>query len=383
MTAEQNVTSTGAAADHETRGLLRDSVNETLRRLGGIKLARALQNGDESSSRELRRTVTASGWNATLVPAARGGAGLGVAEACIIAEEFGRVALPFPLIACDLLPSLVLSAASDGAGVPAKQPLGRLLEGSARYALAWQESDRAAADSMGETRADDKSRTITGRKLFVVGGDAADSLIVAARQGDGCGLYLVDAKRAGVSIRTDRAVDGTRYATVELRDAAVVQIVARDGQARALLAAAVELGQVAAGAELFGGMCAALELTLGYMRTRVQFGRAIGAFQALQHRAADLFVQKELSRAVLDEAIVAMDTGGSGGQRHSAVHRAKARCSDAALRVAKDAVQLHGAIGYTDEYDLSLYLKRAMVLASWLGNGTAHRREYFRVAYAQ
>jgi alkylation response protein AidB-like acyl-CoA dehydrogenase len=117
------------------------------------------------------------------------------------------------------------------------------------------------------------------------------------------------------------------------------------------------------------------------MRTRVQFGQAIGSFQALQHRAADLFVQKDLSDSVLQDALALVEANAPAADRRSAVTRAKARCSDAALRIVKDAVQLHGAIGYTEDYDLARYVKRAMVLASWMGSGTEQRRAYLQAAY--
>ena len=117
-------------------------------------------------------------------------------------------------------------------------------------------------------------------------------------------------------------------------------------------------------------------MTLDYMRTRMQYGRHIGSFQALQHRAVDLLVQQELSGSVLDDAISMIDSAANGVELQRLVSRAKARCSDAALRITREAIQLHGAIGYTDEHDLGLYLKRALVLAAWLGNSTQHRARF-------
>jgi alkylation response protein AidB-like acyl-CoA dehydrogenase len=117
-------------------------------------------------------------------------------------------------------------------------------------------------------------------------------------------------------------------------------------------------------------------MALGYMRTRVQFGKPIGSFQALQHKAADLYVQQELTRAVLDEAIRKLDAGVPDVERAKVASRCKARASDAGLRITREAIQLHGAIGFTDEYDVGLYLKRALVLSGWLGNAGAHRRRF-------
>jgi alkylation response protein AidB-like acyl-CoA dehydrogenase len=108
----------------------------------------------------------------------------------------------------------------------------------------------------------------------------------------------------------------------------------------------------------------------------VQFGKPIGSFQALQHKAADLYVQQELLRAVLDEAVRKLDTGVPDDERTRVASRCKARASDAGLRITREVIQLHGAIGFTDEYDAGLYLKRALVLSAWLGNASAHRRRF-------
>jgi alkylation response protein AidB-like acyl-CoA dehydrogenase len=123
----------------------------------------------------------------------------------------------------------------------------------------------------------------------------------------------------------------------------------------------------------------ALEMSLDYLRTRVQFGKPIGSFQALQHRAVDLHIQKELASAVLEETLAALDRGPDAAHRAALASRAKARCADAALKITRETIQLHGAIGFTDEYDAGLYLKRALTLAAWLGGATWHRRRYARL----
>jgi alkylation response protein AidB-like acyl-CoA dehydrogenase len=122
-------------------------------------------------------------------------------------------------------------------------------------------------------------------------------------------------------------------------------------------------------------------MTLNYLRTRVQFGKPIGSFQALQHRAVDMYIQKELTRATLGAALAAiLNPGCTPEQRALAASSVKARASQAALAICKEALQMHGAIGYTDEYDLGLYFNRALVLSAWLGNTGAHRRRYAGLA---
>ena len=157
--------------------------------------------------------------------------------------------------------------------------------------------------------------------------------------------------------------------------------VASAATARAALQLAVDHATLAASAELLGLMECALEMTLDYLRTRVQFGKPIGSYQALQHRAVDLYIQKELTRATLGAAVAAVEDPACAAERRTAAaSSAKARASQAALAICKEALQMHGAIGYTDEYDLGLYLNRALVLSAWLGNASAHRSRYAALA---
>jgi alkylation response protein AidB-like acyl-CoA dehydrogenase len=153
--------------------------------------------------------------------------------------------------------------------------------------------------------------------------------------------------------------------------------------ARAVLGRALDRATVVASAELVGVMGRTLELSLDYMRTRVQFGKPIGAFQALQHRAVDLYLQQELAAAVLAEGVRDLETIADDRARSALASRVKARASEAALRVTREAIQIHGAIGFTEDCDVGLYTKRAIVLSAWLGNATAHRRRYARIAVRQ
>jgi len=137
---------------------------------------------------------------------------------------------------------------------------------------------------------------------------------------------------------------------------------------------------VLAAVEMSGMMRAMLDLTLDYLRTRVQFDKPIGSFQALQHRTVDLYVAEQLARDVAQAACTALDNGAAGNERALVASRAKARACESLNRLARECVQLHGAIGYTEEYALGAYVNRALVLSAWLGNAAAHRRRYARLA---
>ena len=182
----------------------------------------------------------------------------------------------------------------------------------------------------------------------------------------------------GIESSLELCADGTFSAIVRLHDVRidVANRIAHGAVAHDALARAIDEAVVIAAAELFGVMDRALAITLEYMKTRVQFGKPIGSFQALQHRAVDLHIQKELAVGALDDAVRVLDGGADARTRSLAASRAKSRCADAALLITREAIKLHGAIGFADECDIGLYFQRALVLAAWLGNGAVHRRRY-------
>ena len=195
----------------------------------------------------------------------------------------------------------------------------------------------------------------------------------------GLELHWIGCNAAGLSSRPEARADGSASARLgfDQVSASAATRVASSTCAGAALALALEHAMTAASAELLGVMDSALTLTLEYLRTRVQFGKPIGSYQALQHRAVDLYIQKELSRAALAAAIATLDDPTCTPERRAtAASGVKARASQAALAICNEALQMHGAIGFTDEYDLGLYLNRALVLSAWLGNASAHRRRY-------
>ena len=377
--------------DRETHSMLADAARACLKKMGGMNLARAIQRGDQTQADRLWRIFSEQGWLGLLVPEGKGGVGLGLPEMAVIAQELGAIAAPAPFSACAAMTTVVL--ANCGAAA-ADRHLAALMSGQNLYALAWQEYQYPEQAEVGNTGYSaqktatrvSKEATVSGLKRFVVTNGHPDYYIVSAQKGNSAILCLVAGDQPAVTTQTVAAVDGTQYQTVKFDAALISEILAEGDSAGRLNDWALETGILAASAELHAVSSSALELTLDYMRTRVQFGKAIGSFQALQHRAADLFIQKDLSYSVLQEALRIPPFDASqprSSDRVSMVARAKARCSDAALLITKHAVQLHGAIGYTEEYDLSCFVKRAMVLASWLGSGTYQRRRYFDAVRSQ
>ena len=316
---------------------------------------RALRYREPGFDRDVWRGICRLGWVGLRIAEEAGGSGLGMRESCALAEECGTGLLPEPLIACALA-----ARALAGAELP------RVMTGDAIVLPAWQE--RPSTLSLdGDTTI--RNGRVSGRKIFVPMAAGADAFLVTT---DG-GLALVGRDAAGVTLALDRTQDGGHYGTLTLHDAPA-QAVAGD------LAEAIEEATLATAAYLLGVMMRAFAMTLSYLGTRQQFGRPIGSFQALAHRAADLKIQVALTRASIEAAADTLDAPSPAAIRRAAVSRAKARASDAAMRVTREAIQMHGGIGYTDECDVGLYLRKAMVLANLFGSSALHRTRYAELA---
>jgi alkylation response protein AidB-like acyl-CoA dehydrogenase len=350
--------------------LLQDSAEKFFARLGGVKRARELRNSEAGFDRESLRRIADNGWLGILVPEQAGGAQLGPSELALVMQQAGRALAPEP-IAQVALAALMISE-SDDADV-GDALLKALISGEAVTVPALQEPtgnvDLGDPDMTAERRGGEWR--LTGRKGFVLYAGACDGFLVSARDQDGLVIVHVPRTVPGLDIRLTPTVEGRRYGELTFRDVPSSQVIARGNVAAAILQRHYGLALIAASAEMLGVMEGAIAMTLDYLKTRRQFGRAIGSFQALQHRAVDNYVLFESTRSLLYQIC-------QGGEPipSSMASALKAVASGAALKVGKAAVQLHGAIGFTDEYDVGLYLKRAMWLSSYLGNESAHQRRY-------
>ncbi len=306
------------------------------------------------------------------LPERYGGAGAGPIETHIVAAELGRHLTPSPLLGSAVLAAQALLATGDTAA--GQRLLPGIADGTAIAALAWTEAAgqwdhgqvavRAAGDD-----GDGGGWVLDGTAHHVLDGHAADMLLVAARAPDGIRLFQVDPQHRGVTRSAMTAMDTTRqFATVRLASAPGQPI--GNGAAATALARARDLACVALSAEQVGAAERALELTVDYAKVRVQFGRPIGGFQALQHRMADLHVLVESARSVSYAAASAAAEGAADlGLRAAA---AKVYCSETLVRVAGEMIQLHGAIGITWEHDAHRYFKRAHGAAQLFGPPSGH-----------
>ena len=355
-----------------TADAFRDSAKSFLADMGGPARVRGQRDATPGFDRSIWRAIAEAGWTCILVPEAEGGLGLGLRELLSVVEEIGCRLLPEPFVAAGvhsvaLLAALPRSALRDGL-------LADAMSGSRVIGVAWQEASGSMQVSRIETRVEaaDDALFVVGQKNWVAPGSGADGWLVLA---DGPQLCWVEAGPE-VELDTLPRVDGSSMANLRFNRAKALSLV-RGDTALAALEHANNTARLAQAAELLGVARKSYDMTLEYLKTRVQFGKPIGANQALQHRMVDAYIAVEIAAACLRDVL---EQHGRGAQPLAALaSRAKARCAEVALQLTRLAIQFHGAIGFTDEFDIGLYWKRAVHLVSWLGGAGAHRTRYLRL----
>ena len=361
--------------------LLRDSVDRFGREHYEFPAWRARVDRGEGFDRGLWRRMAELGWLTLTVPEAEGGYGGTPVDTMVVMEGFGRSLMLEPYVGCGVIAPALLPhlARSDRGALMAE-----VMSGEAVLSLADAEPqsryDLAAVETRAEARGD--GFVLTGEKSHALDGAEADWFVVPARTagspGDiyGVSLFLVPKAAPGLTVRGLRAMDHRRNAALEL-DGVVLGadalIGSRDG-GYPLLRHAVDLAIVARLAEALGAMEAAYEQTLAYLKTRRQFGQVIGSFQALQHRAVDMAIACEEARSMTYLATLSLDA--EPAERSRAIAAAKARVGQTSLYVARQAVQLHGGIGFSDELAIGHYLKRLTMIDMAFGNAAHHRSLY-------
>jgi alkylation response protein AidB-like acyl-CoA dehydrogenase len=305
------------------------------------------------------------------VPEADGGVGGSLVDQAVAVEQLGASLACGPVFGTVFLAIPALVAAS--AGTVRAELLSEWVEG--RRTAAFAVADRAggfdpAAVSVTASRAGD-DWTLTGTVERVVDGGDADDLLVAAAGPDGVGLYVVDASASGVARTPLVTLDLTRpQATIQLSDAPA-RLVADSGEAQRVIEHALQVGSALLAVEQVGAAQHLLDLSVDYAKTRLQFGRPIGSFQAVKHRLADLLVDLEHARSAAYHAVWALTDGSDDPALAASI--AQATCSAAFARVATDTIQVHGGIGFTWEHQAHLYFKRATTDAALLGSAEQHR----------
>jgi alkylation response protein AidB-like acyl-CoA dehydrogenase len=329
---------------------------------------RALWDDPRGESDALWKDMAQLGWLGLTLPEDAGGSGLGLVETAILQEELGRAACPSPY-----LPTVLAAMAIDRFGGPAQKNrwLPAIAAGRARASVALLERALDWNPEAIETRADERGgkAVLSGVKQFVPWAHVADVILTPARTSAGLALYVLETAAPGVSIVPLTGMDpGTRLAQVTLEGAAVAAEARLSAEALPFL---LQRGAVGAAAEMLGAARRCLDMSVDYAKVREQFGQPIGSFQAIRHKCAEMLLEVENSHSATYYAAWALDSGAEDAPLAASV--AKSYVNDAARRVCGDAIQVHGGIGFTWEYDLHLYFKRAKALEPLYGDAEHHR----------
>jgi alkylation response protein AidB-like acyl-CoA dehydrogenase len=367
--------------------MFRDAARRFAAERAPVAQLRKLRDDNDATgfSRELWKEMADMGWAGVLVPEEFGGVGFGFVGAGLVAQEIGRNLSMTPMLSTAVLGAVALI--KGGSNAHKEQWLPAIAAGDALLALAADERTRHAPYSVA-TRAigSGGKYKLSGRKIHVLDGHVADRLILSARTAgdvdgrDGITLFLIDAKAPGVTITRVPAVDSRNAAVIELHEVSVgsEDIIGAVDKGAAVLEQVLDAGRAILAAELLGISEEAFERTLGYLREREQFGVKIGTFQALQHRAAHLFCEIELVRSVVLRCLQALDANEAGVT--SLVCLAKAKAGEVARLATNEAVQMHGGIGVTDEFDIGFFMKRARAAGETFGDSYYHADRFAQLA---
>ena len=367
----------------EEQTMLKDMAKDFFAEQVPVTNFRKLRDDEDANGydKEVWQQIVELGFAGILIPEEQGGTGFGPMGLGIVMKEAGRTLAATPLYATAVLGAgLVLKAGSEAQKA---ELLPKIAGGELLMALALEERahHNPAAITMAATK-DGGDYVLNGEKTFVLDGHIADKLIVVARSGGAAGdtqglsMFLVDADAAGVSIQRTIMVDHRNSANVKLDNVKVSAdaLLGGEGGAFADLEPILDLGRICMAAEMLGGAETVFDTTLDYLKERKQFGKIIGTFQALQHRAAEMFCEIEICQSVLLDALSALDERRNDIPQLASL--AKARIGDAARLITNEGVQLHGGIGMTDAVDIGLFIKRARVQAQIFGDSGYHRDRY-------
>ena len=370
----------------DEQNMLRDAARGFLQASAPIDQLRRLR--DEASSdgydRDTWKSMAEMGWSGVLIPEDHGGVAMGHVAAGVIAEEMGRTLTASPFLSTAVMGAIAV--AGYGSASQREQWLSKIADGTTNVAVAVDE-DRSHSPGLVTTsaQASDRGFRISGGKSFVADGHVADLILVSARSSggvrdeNGISLFLVPRDCAGLTIERQMMVDSRNSATVQFDGVEVDfdALVGEAGAGYAVLEHVLDAGRACLAAEMLGSAQECLAQTSDYLSTRRQFDRTIGSFQALQHRAAHLFTEIEIGRSAVMRALQALDA--ASNDRQLIVSVAKSKVGRVAQLAAQEAIQMHGGIGMTDEFNIGFFLKRVRVAEALYGDANFHADKFARM----
>jgi len=368
---------------NDDQRMLVDTVTSFTKKESPVDRVRKIRELDIGWDRNVWRHMGELGWLGVALPESVGGIGGSFVDAGLIIERLGTTLVPEPYIASVMVAGLTL--ARSGSDEQRGKYLPPMIEGKTSLALAHVEKDSRydVADVTARAEKVGGDYKLSGKKEWVLNGQAADHILVSARTAGGqrdkggVSLFVVDRGAPGVKIKTVSCMDSHKAAFVELDGVKVGKgaLVGEEGAAVPILERAMDYGAASVCAEGSGIVQATLAMTREYMCQREQFGAKIGSFQALQHRLADVFVQVELCKGTAILAMIRADSDDEVERKRS-VSAAKKQLSKGGFFVTRQGIQLHGGIGVTDEHDVGLFFKRMQIIAALYGDEEHHVQRF-------
>ena len=364
---------------NEEQNMLKDAAKDFCTNNTPITQMRKLRDDKDESGfdRDTWSQMVELGWAGITIPEDFGGLGFGYMGMGVVMEECGRTLACSPLLATAVGASAIVYGGSDD---QKSELLPLVAGGELLLSLALEESPHH--NPYGAAAKAEKSGAgykVSGSKKFVLDGHVADKLIVVARTSgnggdrDGLTLVMIDGNSKGVSVTRTIMADSRNAANIEF-DGAQGILLGEEGKGADVLDKVLDTGRILLSAEMLGGLQECFERTIEYLKVREQFGVPIGSFQALKHRAAQMFCEVELSKSVVLEALSALDDDSEDTAELASL--AKARLNDTYNLVSSEGVQMHGGIGMTDEYEIGFFMKRSRVSEHTFGNSAFHRNRY-------
>ena len=368
---------------NEEQQSLKDIAKEFLQKNAPVTHFREVRDtqNQQGYDNSLWQEMVNLGWSGILIPEEYGGFDFGMIGMGSIFEEMGKTLTPSPLFSTGVLGASLISLGGNDNQKQSLLP--QIVEGNLTTALALEETNRHAPFSIAtEAKKEGDNFEISGEKTFVIDGHSANLIIVASRtegatdDASGITLFLVDPDSKGVEITKTSMVDSRNAASIKFNKVIVSQseILGEQNNGAAVLEEVLDRAQIAISAEMLGNASQAFDLTLEYLKERKQFGAVIGTFQALQHRAAEMYSELELTKSSVIAACNAVDEKSNDLKRMASL--AKFKAGETNYLVTNEAVQMHGGVGVTDEYDVGLFMKRARVTEQIFGNSEYHLDRY-------
>jgi acyl-CoA dehydrogenase len=368
---------------NEEQQMLRDSAKDFAEQKTPVSHFRGLRDNKDPLNwdKEIWKEMVDLGWSGILIPEEFGGSDFGLAGISVIMQEVGKTLTPSPLLATAVLGASAIT--SFGTQDQKSKYLPLIASGEITTAIAVdEESHHAPANTITKAELVKDKWVLNGKKKFVVDGASADVLIILARtsgakgENTGLTLFILDASAKGIEvIKTDMA-DCRNYANIVLDNVKVdkAAILGDQESGGEAIDKILDEGRIALASEMLGNSEAAFEMTINYLKERKQFGVHIGTFQALQHRAAEMFCEIELTKSAVMAAMQGADENNNDLQRMASL--AKSIAGETLYLVSNESVQMHGGIGVTDEYDIGFFMKRARVAEVIFGGANFHQERY-------